>query len=132
MGRSVVEKLIGKPNAEADAFLGYEGYSWGSVRYQAGALKELEYYFQTRPVTVDEALRKVGLRQTSEPVDGAVSYYWRSDDSPFLVTCGLRISNAILWKNFDHESRQVLPGIQRIQLVFNKRVQRSLNESCRP
>ena len=45
----------------------YSFYQWGFAYYEQGRLKAFEYKYKRTPSNINDALEKVGLKQTSQP-----------------------------------------------------------------
>ena len=94
--KSVVEGILGQPLKSLGG--GQYDYPWGFVVYRNGRLTDVDYTFRQRPRSVAEALARVGLQKTSEPVEGPFSYYWNSSTGP-LVCCGFEFDNVVILKD---------------------------------
>lgn len=95
--RSEVIKIIGKPDKSGP--LGSDYYSWGLTGYENGKLDEVDYQFKSRANSVEDALQKVGLRPTSSPTKGPLTYFWNSSTGP-LVCCGFEMDNVVISMDF--------------------------------
>jgi hypothetical protein len=95
--RPEVIKIIGKPDKSGP--LGSDYYSWGLTGYENGKLDEVDYEFKRRANTVEDALQKVGLKLTSSPTKGPLTYFWNSSTRP-LVCCGFEMDNVVISMDF--------------------------------
>src|SRR5258707_5064374 len=91
--RSEVVKILGQPNKSSPS--GSDTYSWGFAAYIDGKLDQIDYEFKTRASSVQEALAKVGLEQTSTPRKGPLSYFW-NDSTGALTCCGFVMDNVVI------------------------------------
>jgi hypothetical protein len=95
--RPEVIKILGQPDKSGP--LGSDYYSWGLTGYENGKLDEIDYQFKTRANSTEGALQKVGLKQTSPPRNGSLSYFWNSSTGP-LVCCGFEMDNVVISLDF--------------------------------
>ena len=94
--RPEVIKIIGRPDSSAE---GADGYQWGTVTYVRGQLSQIDYLFNSKASSVKEALEKVGLKPTSEPFKGPLTFYWNPSTGP-LVCCGFEMDNVVIPLDF--------------------------------
>ena len=94
----MVVRILGRPTGEVGSSAGQENYPWGFVAYDNGRLTMIDYEFKTRASSTEDALKKVGLEQTSKPFHGPLSYRWNSDTGP-LVCCGFEMDNVVIMSN---------------------------------
>lgn len=68
--RARVTQTLGPPKREQKpegAVFRYSFYQWGFAYYEQGRLKAFEYKYKRTPSNINDALEKVGLKQTSQP-----------------------------------------------------------------
>jgi hypothetical protein len=94
--RSEVLKLLGHPLESSPN--GIDNYSWGFAGYTDGKLDQIDYVFKTGAASTAAALAKVGLKQTSNPKKGSLSYYWNSPTGS-LTCCGFEMDNVVIPAN---------------------------------
>ena len=95
--RAEVIKIIGQPDKSGP--LGSDYYRWGLTGYENGKLDEIDYKFKTAAKSVEGAVQKVGLRKTSAPTHGPLTYFWNSSTGP-LVCCGFEMDNVVISLDF--------------------------------
>lgn len=95
--RSEVIKILGKPDKSGQ--LGSDYYPWGLTGYENGKLDEIDYKFKVPAKSVEGALQKVGLKKTSSPTQGPLTYFWNSSTGP-LVCCGFEMDDVVISLDF--------------------------------
>jgi hypothetical protein len=94
--RAKVEQQLGKPDKDADRSPDIEGYSWGSVKYERGILKSIDYHFKSRPTSPSQALRKIGLDLWSNPSETGLSYVWNPTTTGKIECCGYEFTDIVV------------------------------------
>jgi hypothetical protein len=105
--RAEVIKVLGKP--EKSGPLGSDYYPWGLTGYENGRLDQIDYKFRTPAHSVDGALQKVGLKKTSSPTKGPLTYFWNPSSTGSLVCCGFEMDNVVISLDFSG----IMVGVKR-------------------
>jgi hypothetical protein len=99
--RARVIQTLGPPGREEkpEGAVGLTSfYPWGFAYYEQGRLKAFEYKYKQTPSNTNDALEKVGLKQTSQPRENLLMIYWSAESGP-LVCCGFKMDSVVLLKN---------------------------------
>src|ERR1022692_3373878 len=88
----------------------YSFYQWGFAYYEQGRLKAFEYKYNRTPSNINDALEKVGLKQTSQPREDLFIISWSVKSGP-LVCCG-----------FEMESLVLMRDLSKITVRFNRKI----------
>jgi len=117
--RDEVENIVGKPRryercckTDNDPKFDVGKYNWGDVMYTPNNhVHSIVYQFKSHPHSAREALRAVGLDQTSEPLKVAYSTRWCpecSPSSPALIYDGIRFHDVTLWDDRGHDGFETI------------------------
>jgi hypothetical protein len=110
-------KVFPNPNPGPLAGKPYEiaYYPWGSIEYdEGGKFNVLTYLYKSRPHSIDAALKRVGLEETSEPLRFKRLNRWCprcTPPSPALFCGGLQL-NVTIFDAVDND------GFEMIEVFF--------------